>query len=84
MIYNFFKIIIINFKIIHVMFSLVINSKMAECSGGTAEKTDASSAADNSRKHPLYKTLSRFNRELNKLKPEEIRDRLRRENLSDQ
>ncbi|XP_003383307.1 PREDICTED: 3'-5' exoribonuclease 1-like [Amphimedon queenslandica] len=57
---------------------------MAESSGGTAEKTDANSAADNSRKHPLYKTLSRFNRELNKLKPEEIRDRLRRENLSDQ
>ena len=57
---------------------------MAESSGGPVEKSDVNSAAANSRKHPLYKTLSCFNRELNGLKPEEIRDRLRSENLSDQ
>ena len=54
---------------------------MAEASDGTRGSYSPSTS---SRKHPLYKALSRFNKDLNRLGSEEIRERLRSENLSDQ
>ena len=58
---------------------------MAEASDGTSDGTRGSySPSTSSRKHPLYKALSRFNKDLNRLGSEEIRERLRSENLSDQ
>ena len=47
---------------------------MAEASNGTRGSYSPSSS---SRKQPLYKALSRFNKDLNRLGSEEKRERLR-------
>lgn len=56
---------------------------MAEGGNGSPAVSSSSRSSTSDRSHPIYKELSKMNREVNRLTNEEIKLKLRKENLSD-